>query len=115
MRRERYGRSGLGAGGSRRRLRVEKADQVANRAVPVIGVAKRKLVVDLIAIASSVAGLRQVTGLLEVVDDLRCRSFGDSDGDGDVSEPQARVGGYACDHVGVIRQKPKMKFVFSEA
>ena len=92
---------GAGAGSSFRRS-FEKADQVANPVVPMLGVAKRKLVVDLVDVAASVAALRQVPGLLEVADDLRRCSFGDVNGEGDVSEPHVRIAGDARQHVPVI-------------
>jgi hypothetical protein len=49
------------------------------------GVAEGELVMDFVAVAASVACLREVAGLLEVVDDLRGCSFGDADGGCDVS------------------------------
>jgi hypothetical protein len=92
----------LGASGSGLRLRLKKADQVASRAVAMMRVAKRKLAVDLVAVAASVASLGQVAGLLKVVDDLRRGSFSDPDADGDVSKARIRVGGDALEHMRVV-------------
>jgi hypothetical protein len=39
--------------------------------VLVVGMAKRELTVDFILVPSSVSGLREVAGLLQIVDDLR--------------------------------------------
>ena len=75
--------------------------------------AKRKVGVDFVRVAASVARLRQVAGLLEVVDDLRGRPFSDADGGGDVSEPRARVDGDALEHVRVVRHEPPEMIAFS--
>ena len=64
---------------------LDKADQVADRVVPMSRVAEREFVVDCVGVAASVARRREIAGLLEVVDDLHCGSFGDADGGGDVS------------------------------
>jgi pimeloyl-ACP methyl ester carboxylesterase len=55
--------------------------------------AERQFPVDFVVVAASVAGLRQVARLLEVVDDVRRRSFSNPHADGDVSEPRAGIGG----------------------
>jgi hypothetical protein len=49
-------------------------------------VSKLLVAFDRVLVAPSVASLCQVAGLLEVVDDLGCGAFGDSDAVGDVSE-----------------------------
>jgi hypothetical protein len=64
---------------------LQETDQFADGVVAVLWVAERELVVDRVVIATSDAGLGQVAGLLELVDDLPDRSFGDADGGGDVS------------------------------
>ena len=50
--------------------------------------------------------------MLEFVDDLGRRSFGDADGGGDVSEAHIGVGSNAGEDVGVVGQEPKEKRVF---
>ncbi|MFC7597646.1 hypothetical protein ACFQU3_20195 [Terrabacter sp. GCM10028922] len=81
---------------------LEEADQLPDGVVAVQRVAKRKLVVDFVPIAASVAGLRQVAGCLEIADELSGRSLGDADGLGDVSEARGGIGGDADEHVGVV-------------
>ena len=66
----------------------------------------------LVLVAAAVAGLGQVAGLLEFADDLGRRSFGDADGEGDVSEAHIRVGSDASEDVGVVGQEPKEKRIF---
>jgi hypothetical protein len=57
---------------------------------------------DLVAVPTSDAGLGQVAGFLEVVDDLSGRSFGDPDAVGDVSQACIRVGGDVGENVAVV-------------
>src|SRR5919204_4177418 len=95
---------------SRRRAgcwRLEEADQIANGVVTVLGVPERQLFVHLVSVAAPVAPLRQVAGVLEVVDDLGRRPLGDADGGCDVPEPGVRVLRDALEHVGVVRYEPK--------
>ena len=66
----------------------------------------------LVLVAAAVAGFGQVAGLLEFVDDLGRGSFGDADGEGDVSEAHIGVGSDAGEDVGVVGQEPKEKRVF---
>ena len=86
--------------------RFQEADEITDRPVAVPGMAERQLPVNFVAVAASVASLRQVAGLFEVVDDMRRGSFGNPDADGDVSEPRAGIGGDAFEHVGVVRDEP---------
>jgi hypothetical protein len=72
----------------------------------VEGVAKWKLIVELVAVATSVAGFRQIAGSLELADDLCRGSFRDADGGGDVSEPHSGVGGDALEYVGMVGHEP---------
>jgi SAM-dependent methyltransferase len=107
-----------GSGSSRQLVAVrsrsfEEPDQVADRVVAVPGVAKRKLVVHLVTVAASVAGLRQIAGVLEVVDDLCRRSFGDADRARDVPEARARLGGDAFEHVRMVGHEPPEVVSFS--
>jgi DNA-binding MarR family transcriptional regulator len=60
--------------------RLQESDQFADGVVAVLWVAERELAVDLVVVATSDVGLGQVAGLLELVDDLPGRSFGDADG-----------------------------------
>jgi hypothetical protein len=87
---------------------LKEADQVADGAMAVLGVAERELRVDVVAVAAPVARGGQVAGLLEVLDDLGCGSFGDGDLEGDVAEPDRRVGGDGLEDVGVVGNEPKL-------
>jgi FtsP/CotA-like multicopper oxidase with cupredoxin domain len=71
---------------------LEEPDEVADRAVAVPRMAEGQLAVHLVAVAASVTRLRQVAGLLKVVDDVRRRSLGDADAGGDFSEARIGVG-----------------------
>ena len=84
----------------------EKPDEVAHCVMAVLRMAKWKLVVNLITVATSLPPFRQVAGLLKVVNDRHRRSFGNADRGGDVSEPCVRVGGDPLQHVRVVRQEP---------
>jgi hypothetical protein len=75
--------------------------------VAVLGVPERQLFVHLVSVAAPVAALRQVAGLLEVVDDVGRRPLGDANGGRDVPEPNIRGLRDALEHVGVVRYKPK--------
>jgi hypothetical protein len=97
----------------RRLARLEEADEITNRVVTMAGVAKRKLAVNFVTVAASIAGLRQVAGSLEVTHDLRRRSFGDPDDSGDVSKACIRVGGDAFEHVRVVGHEPPKMVAFS--
>ena len=104
------GQAGTGSGASATRApvlrrRAEKPDEIADRVVAVLGVAKRKLVVDLVAIPASVARPRQVTRFLQLADDLRDRSLGDSDRRGHVSQPSGRIRGDDREHVSMVRDE----------
>jgi hypothetical protein len=75
-------------------------------------IAERKLGVDLVAVAASVAVVaapRQIARLLKVAHDLRRRTFADPYGEGNVSEPCPRVGGNPGKHVSMVGKKlPEM-------
>ena len=98
----------LGAARFLRSRRFEEPDQIANSVVAVPGMAKRKLVVHFVKVPAPVAGLGQVTGSLEVIDDLRSRPFGDSNRCGDVSEARGRVGGDVFEHVRMVGDESPM-------
>jgi hypothetical protein len=103
----------LGAGRFFRSRRLEKPDQIANPVVAVPGMAKWKLVMYFVKVPAPVASLGQVTGSLEVLDDLRSRPFGDSNGFGDVSEARGRVGGDVFEHVRVVGDESPAMVCFS--
>ena len=86
--------------------RLEKADQLTDGVVAMLWMAKRKLVVDFVLIAASRARLRQVSGSLEIPDQLCGRSFRHADGLRDVPEASSRVGGDAHQHVCVVGDEP---------
>ncbi len=73
------------------RRRFKEAEQFADGVVAVLSVAERQLFVYVVAVAASVADLREVAGLDEIVDDLRGRSLGYADGAGDISEAARTV------------------------
>ena len=75
--------------------------------VAVLGVSQRELLVHLVVVAAPVAALGQVAGLLQVADDLCCRSLGDSDRLRDVSETGARIGCDALEDVCVVGHEPE--------
>ncbi len=85
--------------------RFEKADQLADGVVAVLGMAKWELVVDFVLIAASLAGLRQVAGALEILDQLSGRSFRDAYGLRNVSEACTGIGREAYEHVRVVGDK----------
>jgi hypothetical protein len=92
-------------GRSLRRRCLEEPDQLADRVVAVLGMAKRELAVELVLVAASVTRPRDVAGRLEVGDDVRRASLSDSDCVGDISQSQRWVGCYARKHVGVVRHE----------
>jgi hypothetical protein len=79
----------------------------------MVRVAERELFVDLVVVAPSVASLRDVAGLLELIDDLRGRSFGYADRHRDVTKPSSWVGRDARQHVCVVRHEPPGMVKFS--
>jgi hypothetical protein len=96
--------------------RFEKADQLADGVVAVLGMAKWELVVDFVLIAASLAGLRQVAGALEILDQLSGRSFRDAYGLRNVSEACTGIGRDAYEHVRVVGDKgPTMVFITGNA
>jgi hypothetical protein len=92
----------------RRRLpwRFQKTDQFAHRVVAVPRVPQRHVLVNLVQVASPVPGPRQVTGFIEVIDDLRGRALGDADVSRDVSEADSGVGRDRLEHVGMVGDEP---------
>jgi hypothetical protein len=84
---------------------LKEANQLADRVVAVLGMPKRELTVELVFVAASVTRFREVAGLLEVSDDLRCAALGDSDRGGYVFESHRWVLCDAREHVGVVRDK----------
>jgi hypothetical protein len=103
----------LGAGQVRVGRRLQESDQFADGVVAVLWVAQRELAVDLVLVATSDAGLGQIAGLLELVDDLPDRSLGDADGGGDVPQACAGVGGDAGEHMRVVGDEPPKVIVIS--
>ena len=104
-----------GAAWSLRSWPFEEADQVANGVVAVLGVAQRKLVVNFVAVATSVAGLGEIAGSLELADDLRRGSLRDADGDGNVTEAHDGIRRDAFQHVRVVRHEPPRVISISRA
>ena len=85
--------------GGRRR---KKADQFTHGVVTVLGMTKWQFVVHFVPIAPSVTRLGQIASPLEVLDQLRGRSFRDADGLRDVPEAGTRVGSEAYEHMCVV-------------
>jgi len=94
--------SALQVGRSLRRGCLEKPNQLTNRVMAMVGMAKRELVVKLVPVPASFPRLREVAGFLEVGDDVRRAPLGDSDDGGNVFEPQGRVRGDTREHVRVV-------------
>lgn len=103
----------LGAASACTPRRLEEADQVADGAVPVLGVAEGEVPVHLVPVAAAVAGSRDVAGLFEVVDDLGRGSFGNADLHGDVAEPDRRIGGDGLEDVCMVGYEPKLLIAIS--
>jgi hypothetical protein len=93
--------------------RSEKLDQIANGVVAVLGVAKRKLVMYLVAIPPSVARLRHVARFLELADDLRDGPLSDADRRGHVSQPCGRLVRDDLEHVSVVRHETERMISFT--
>jgi hypothetical protein len=91
----------------------EKPDEVPHCVVAVKRMTKGELIVNFVAVAPSLANLRQIARLFEVADDRRSRSFGDTDRGRDVSEPCGRIAGDALENVGVVGQEPPEMIAFS--
>ena len=85
-----------------RTRRLEELDQIAHPVVTVPRMAKREFVMHFVKVPAPVSALGQVTGSLEVIDDLRSRALGDSNRFGDVSEAGGRVSGNGFEHMRVI-------------
>src|ERR687886_779495 len=95
--------------------RLQKADEIADGLVAVLGVAERQVAMDDVLVPAADAGPRHVARLLEIVDDVRRRSFRDPDGAGDVSQSRGRVGGDRREHVRVVRHEPPEVVVLAGA
>lgn len=85
------GRARAFLGRARVRRRFEQADQRADGVVTMLWMAERQLFVHLVHVAASIAGLREVPGSHQIVDDLGHSSLGDADGAGDVSQTSRTV------------------------
>jgi len=85
---------------------LKEADQLTDGVVTVLGMAKRKLVMDFVLIAASVSRLRQIAGAFEIADQLCRRSFCHADGLSDVPETRVWVGSDAHQHVRVVGDEP---------
>jgi hypothetical protein len=79
----------------------------------MLGVAKRQIFVDLVSVPAPYARPGQVAGLLEVVDDLRRRSFRDSNGLRDIPQPRRRIFGDALEDVRVVCDEPPRMILLS--
>ncbi len=95
------------------RRRLEKVDQVADGMVAVLGVAKRKLVMDLVAVPASIARLRQVPRTLELTDDLSDGSLCDTDRLGDIAQPCVLLVAEDLEHVSVVGHEAERVICFT--
>lgn len=68
---------------------------------------------QLVAVAATVAALGQIAGLFQFPDDLGCCAFGDADVQGNVAEPEVRIGGDALENVGMVRYESKRMIAIS--
>ena len=67
----------------------------------------------LVPVTAAVARLCEIPGALKLSHDLGCGAFGDADLDGDVAEPERRVGSDRLEDVGVVRYEPKRMIFIS--
>ena len=74
---------------------------------------KRKVVVEFVSVAPSLARLRQIAGLFEVADDLGRSSLRDPYGRRDVSQSDRGLNGDALEHVRVVGDEPPLMVAFS--
>src|SRR5205814_3632446 len=98
-------RPGLGAGRGRSRS-LKEGEQFSDRSVAVERIAEGEAAVHFVSVAASLACLREVAGLDEVVDDLGSRSLSQTDGDGDVSQTSRGVTGDCFEHAGMVSHEP---------
>jgi hypothetical protein len=73
--------------------------------VAVERVTQQELVVDVVLVTSPDAGLGEVPGSDEVVDNRCRRALGDADGHGDVAKPHGRFAGDALQDVCVVGEE----------
>jgi hypothetical protein len=86
---------------------LEKPDQVADGVVSMLGVTKGELVVHFVTVAAPVAGLRQIAGRFQVVEEVSHGSLGDADDPRDVPKAGTRVFGDDLEDMGVVRDESK--------
>jgi hypothetical protein len=77
----------------------------------VLGVSERQLFVHLVAVSAAVAALAQIAGLLELADDPRCRSLGDSNRPSDVDETSRGIGRDDLEDVAVVCHEPERMII----
>jgi hypothetical protein len=84
----------------------EEPEQVGDRAVLVLGMAERKLAVDLVPVAAPLARLCDVAGSYEIIDDLGSGAFRHADDEGDVSQTDGGVARDRFENTRVIGHEP---------
>src|SRR3954454_24029622 len=83
---------------------LKEADQLSDRTVAMLRGAQRKIQVNLVPVTAAVAALRDVAGLLELPEDVRCSPLGYADRLRDVLHPDGRLGGDALEDVRMVGQ-----------
>jgi hypothetical protein len=102
-------RPGLYRAAFRLARRPQESDQFADRVMPVIGVAKRKLAMHLVLIPTTVAAPTipcQVPSRFEVVHDLSNCPLRDTHACGNVPKPRTRVSCDALKNMSVVCDEP---------
>ena len=87
----------------------QERHDLADGAFPAVGLGKRQVGLDLVAVAAAVLVLDDVAGLGEVGDDAVGGALGDADSGRDVAQPHARVAGDAQQHPGVVGQEAPVR------
>jgi hypothetical protein len=87
-------------------LQPEESQEFADLVALLSGVAHGGVGVDAVAVAAADSFALDVAGLDQVGDDALCRSLGDSDPVGDVTESRVRVALDAKKNLGVVREEP---------
>ena len=85
---------------------MKEGEQFPDRSVAVERIAEGQVAVHFVSVATSLAGLREVAGMDEVVDDLGSRSLSQTNDHGDVSQTGRGVTGDCFEDAGMVRHEP---------
>ena len=83
----------------------ERSQQRADLVMFLERVTEAVVAIDEIAVAPAFADSGDVAAGFEIVDDLECRAFGDTDEFGDVANAEVGRAGHSEQDVSVIRQE----------